>query len=124
MDPTVTTPDHQLADSRPTPPAWRSWRVVLPIVCLVLLVVIGLTWQNYGSSRPLTPEDRAQIADLVKQLTDEPVLRIRPDDPFQVEVMTGEIRGPLDGGGRIFWFRKSWGRWKRIREDGIAVWVS
>ncbi len=109
--------------ARFAPWTWTSRDVVVMILTVVALASAPSAYFAFDYYRPLTPRDHADIVTLVEEITDEPVLRISPDGPSQVEVWTGVVRGPEVGGGCVYWFRRSWGRWKRIREDSSGGWV-
>lgn len=72
----------------------------------------------------LTEDDRDQIEAIVKSLTDDPIMDITITGADTVEVMTGVVRGPLDGGGRYFDFKRVRGRWEYTQENGLKMWVS
>ena len=79
-------------------------------------------YQIYGGR--LKESDLDEIESLVAKLTEDAILTIDVRRPNVVEVKTGVVRGPLDGGGVYYEFEKKDGRWVRINEKGSKSWVS
>jgi hypothetical protein len=52
-----------------------------------------------------------------------PILSIKFIDSTTAEVTTGIVRGPLDGGGRIYEFTLKNGRWTTDRSS-VGLWFS
>ena len=75
----------------------------------------------------LTPEDVAAIRCVISTCgldIDQRVLCIQETGANTVEVRTGEMRGPLDGGGDIVLLERVGGAWQVI-DDGVhRSWVS
>jgi hypothetical protein len=71
----------------------------------------------------LTDPEIRQIEASVSRLTKDPILGIEIKQPGTIEVMTGVIRGPLDGEGSIFQFEKRKGKWTH-NKDVHKGWVS
>jgi len=71
----------------------------------------------------LPDRDVASIKRLLKTKHDfeGEILGMDVLDSGETEVMTGEINGPLSGGGRIFRLRKTDGKWRVV---GSSSWVS
>jgi hypothetical protein len=78
----------------------------------------------YEIDGTLSEADLRSIEALVRGLTKDPIMKMTVDDLGTVEVMTGVVRGPLDGGGDFYDFAKREGRWVRINSDKIKSWVS
>jgi hypothetical protein len=105
----------------------RRLGAAVAVVLALALVLVAC----FHDGPSLSAEDRSEITALVRAQTSEPILGLGPvplrlwrlDLPVleSVEVRTGTVRGPLDGGGSIFVLRRSRGRWC-IVETGI--WVS
>lgn len=120
---------------------------VSDVMWLVLVLALGLGWwldrnrlasahlasekavesmspnieRDYVILGRLTEEDIEALEPMVRELTTEPVLRIKRSRLGDVEVTTGHVRGPLDGGGSSFIFEKRDGKWELTAEGG---WVS
>lgn len=72
----------------------------------------------------LSPADQKAIVAVINSLStihDKRILSIEVTTPSTVEVLTGEVRGPLDGGGTIIRLKFESGVWKVF---GITSWVS
>jgi len=70
-------------------------------------------------------EDVAEITEIVKEIEDvKPILSVRVIDQENVEVTTGFVRGPLDGGGRIYSLKKINGEWELDVSKGTTHWIS
>lgn len=72
----------------------------------------------------LPPAEIAAIRHVVEttnQLREKRLLSIRVISPDEVEVETGEIRGPLDGGGQTATLKKANGVWTIT---GVGYWMS
>jgi hypothetical protein len=69
---------------------------------------------------------RQEIVATAQSIPDRtlPVLWIDVISKTEVDVLTGVIRGPLDGGGRIFKLRRENGKWIYIKEEMYRSWVS
>ena len=75
----------------------------------------------------LTQEDVVAIRETIAASdlkVDKRVLSINQQDAKSVEVMTGEIRGPLDGGGDIILLEKVDGKWQIVGDGVSRGWVS
>ncbi|CAM3181799.1 hypothetical protein [Rariglobus hedericola] len=53
-----------------------------------------------------------------------PIMSIKFKSPGEVEIMTGVVRGPLDGGGNYFDLKKQNGKWIQANPDSRRFWVS
>lgn len=53
-----------------------------------------------------------------------PILSIHHTEPNSAKVYTGEVRGPLDGGGKIILFKRIEGVWTIIDDGVLRGWVS
>ena len=71
----------------------------------------------------LDPSDVVEIQRLVRSIRGihRAILSIEVIDKNEVEIMTGIVRGPLDGGGNLLRAKKRDGRWKIT---SISSWVS
>lgn len=69
---------------------------------------------------------RQEIVAAAQSIPDRtlPVLWIDVISKTEVDVSTGEVRGPLDGGGRIFKLRRENDKWIYIKEEMYRSWVS
>jgi len=73
-------------------------------------------------SAELSSNDIIQIQKLIGKETEENILSIVEDeDTHVIEVTTGVVRGPLDGGGKSFKLQCDDGKWKIT---GTSMWVS
>ncbi|PXA02841.1 hypothetical protein DDZ13_15040 [Coraliomargarita sinensis] len=78
-----------------------------------------------GQIVSISVEDVAEIAETVKKIDGvDPILSIRVIDRENVEVRTGVVRGPMDGGGRIYSLKKVTGEWELDESKGTAHWLS
>ena len=71
----------------------------------------------------LSLDDVKQIVDLIEtsELLDPRILSVRSAGTNAIVVMTGEIRGPLAGGGFMIHFQKTANQW---RVTHVSHWVS
>ncbi len=107
---------------------------MLELVCLYLLLTVGCSGQpELVIDGSLDPADIAAIKNIVQHPPeaidgqeapddlDKRILRMSVLDSGDVEVRTGEIRGPLDGGGHVIRVRQIEGQWKVVM---YRWWVS
>jgi len=107
---------------------------LLGLVCLYPLLTAGCSGQpELHIDGSLDPADIAAIKDIVQHAPeaidgqeapddlDKRILRIRVLDSGDARVYTGEVRGPVDGGGNIIQVRQIEGQWKVV---GYGWWVS
>jgi len=81
--------------------------------------------QVEGQITSITPQDVSEISKAIQQAkVDQPIISIRVIQENHVEVTTGTIRGPLDGGGFIYEFKKNENKWELINPNMIKSWVS
>lgn len=106
----------------------RFWQFSLAalLVCVTVCAAILGLWRPWHRlsieiEGNIAADDVEQIKTLTAQLTNEPILSIRRYKSGDIEVMTGEVRGPLDGGGRYFIFQKTNGKWTKVSD---SFWVS
>jgi hypothetical protein len=99
------SPPRRLSPSIPAVPATRPSR-------------------SYTFPASLTEGDLQAIEALIRDLTHDPIMQIEADELDNIEVMTGVIRGPLDGGGTYFNFAKRNGHWTQIHTGSQKFWVS
>lgn len=111
-----------------TEPHSRRFRFGLRAMFVALTVAALIAWHLQKSPLyvigNLPPADIAAIRHAVEttnQLHEKRLLSIRVISPTEVEVETGEIRGPLDGGGQTATLTKTNGVWKIT---GVGYWVS
>jgi len=65
------------------------------------------------------------ITEVAKSLDSKyPIMSIEFKSPNEVEIMTGVVRGPLDGGGNYFDLKKQNGKWIQVNSDSHRGWVS
>lgn len=69
---------------------------------------------------------RQEIVATAQSILDRtlPVLWIDVISKTEVDVVTGVVRGPLNGGGRIFKLRRENDKWIYIKEEMYRSWVS
>lgn len=79
---------------------------------------------DYRVVGKLSDADLRELEDLVSRQTDDPIMNVRVLRPGLVEVTTGVLRGPVNGGGRILDFEKQDGRWRQINMHEVKVWRS
>jgi len=98
-----------------------DFKLIYEIVHTVEIEGIGIN----GRIVSIGIEDVAEIAEIVKGIEDvDPILSIRVIDQEKVEVTTGVVRGPLDGGGRIYSLKKIDGEWDLDESKGTTHWMS
>jgi hypothetical protein len=92
---------------------------------LVVVVAMGMGWwterSNLMASLATASTDVVEVVEAITSKTKEPILSIRVVKDGELEVMTGQVRGPLDGSGSIFLLQKRKEKW-HISEAGD--WVS
>jgi len=77
-----------------------------------------------GAIVSITPQDVSEIKNEMKKIEGlEPILSFRVISGSHVEVETGEIRGPLDGGGRVYVIKKNKGEWE-VDLTVMKHWIS
>ena len=70
----------------------------------------------------LSDDDLASILEVLSRVEDiEPILNVEIVSETEVRVMTGEIRGPLNGGGHSYTLKAKDGKWTL---EKTSVWVS
>lgn len=72
----------------------------------------------------LTDRDVEEIGKAIGRLgadIDKRIIAIQQITPDSVEVTTGEIRGPLDGGGQILYLQRAGETWQL---DEVSHWLS
>jgi hypothetical protein len=73
----------------------------------------------------LQAEDIKAIVDYAKTVDKEyPLMRIEFLGLDKVEIQTGIVRGPLDGGGRFHTLERKHGRWQVVSDGSSKRWVS
>ena len=75
---------------------------------------------------PLAEADIREIVAVVQRIPklDHRIVRIEAKTPRSVQVDTGELRGPLDGGGHVVTLEKKNGKWTVIGDWRESVWMS
>ncbi len=114
-----------------TTPRRRWFQFSLGAVFVAVTVASLLAWHfaDYFRSYPfqiighLNAAEIREICAIVAEHPNKvgPILTIDVKSPKRVEIMTGENRGPLDGGGWFLELQKQNGTWT-IVSDGF--WVS
>jgi hypothetical protein len=72
----------------------------------------------------ITNPDKLEIINIIKSQTDEEIIWINAISAAEIEVMTGVIRGPLDGGGNVYILKFHAGKWILFDDGSIRSWVS
>lgn len=91
----------------------------------IFQVFDSITVEGINVSGKIISIDVKDVADIVEIITNtgeaDPILSIRVISRSDVEVTTGIVRGPLDGGGNIYRVKKKNGQWTL---DGKGSWIS
>ena len=90
--------------------------ILLGIGSLALLVGMLLSF-----NRDLGAAEVKRITAIVQAETTEPILQIERQPDGTVKVLTGVLRGPLDGGGNLFTLKRTFRGWKIISS---GFWIS
>jgi hypothetical protein len=121
--------------------------VVTHVALFVTGAVIGLSWSHLmgiksaqrlppysiqvhgvfvaGGLNDLQAENISAIVDYAKTVDKQyPLMEIEFLGPDKVEIQTGVIRGPLDGGGRYHTLEKRNGKWQVISDGPSKSWFS
>lgn len=71
------------------------------------------------------PDEAHALQALVESLpdADHRIMQITQRSPDELEILTGEVLGPLCGSGRIIYVRKENGHWV-ADQDNVGMWVS
>jgi len=78
-----------------------------------------------GQLSDLQKKEIEDITEVVKSLDSEnPILSINFKSSNEVEIMTGVVRGPLNGGGNYFDLKKKNGKWIQLNPESHRMWVS
>jgi hypothetical protein len=78
-----------------------------------------------GKNTKISADDVAEISKIIQEIENaDPILSIHVLSKSHVEVETGVIRGPLDGGGRIYDLKKKNKKWEIYDTGYIKSWVS
>jgi hypothetical protein len=92
---------------------------------LVVVVAMGMGWwterSNLKANLATASTDIVEVVAAITSKTKDAILNIRVVKEGELVVMTGQVRGPLDGSGSIFLLQKRNGKW-HITEAGD--WVS
>ena len=86
--------------------------------------VNGLKIGEVYSFEQVPEPDKSEIKNEISKYTAEDILMIIPEKDGSLQVMTGVVRGPLDGGGNIYILKKVKGAWKVYDDGAIRGWVS
>ena len=84
----------------------------------------GGIWFNNGplpGYQHLSPRDLLHIRQAIRRQTSEPIVRIIPDGPGAVRVMTGKRGSGLDGGGIEYQLNGTSSGWEIVGRSG---WMS
>lgn len=106
---------------------WFRWSLRTMFVLVALAAVAMWFYQQvprvpvHGDLAWSDVRAVCKVANAFAETKDEPVLSIEVIRPDEVEVTTGEVRGPLSGGGHILTLKKSKGKWT-VQE--VAMWIS
>ena len=84
----------------------------------------GDIYLNVGVEGTLSFDDKDEIIECVMAVSKEPVLRIEVQAHGEVEVDTGVVLGPLDGGGDTYLLQKKGRHWHIVDDGKIRGWVS
>jgi hypothetical protein len=98
-------------------------KIITSIVAAVLIAVaFWFYWSPMARvSGDFSLRDRVSIRWQVRMRTFQPILQIYHNPDGTVSVYTGVQRGPLNGGGNFYEFKKTPSGW---RTDSIGGWVS
>ncbi|HSY18921.1 MAG TPA: hypothetical protein VK815_11325, partial [Candidatus Acidoferrales bacterium] len=89
-------------------------RKIFTVISITALVIVAFWfyWSpRAGISGDFSWRDLASIRWQVRMHTFKPILRINHNPDGTVTVYTGVQRGPLDGGGNIYEFKKTPDGW-------------
>lgn len=110
-------------------------------ILTVCTFVLGMPFSVFATEQSVTQErsirfndpgnlidqsHRQEIIQAAMGIPDrtDPVLWIDVISKNEVDVSTGVIRAPLDGGGRIFKLQKESGKWIYVKENFYRSWTS
>jgi len=79
-----------------------------------------------GEITTIRPSDIALLKKAVAQIADNkyPIMSIKVIDKDLVDVQVGQVRGPLNGGGRYYKLRRSGNGWDLVPERMKRSWIS
>ena len=101
----------------------RLWRIRIGFA-VAGIIAAGVVWFNYGHMpgyEHLFPHDLLRIRQAIRRHTFEPIVRIIPDGPGAVRVMTGKRGSGLDGGGIEYQLNETSSGWEIVGRSG---WMS
>jgi hypothetical protein len=108
-----------------------SRRLVIGSLLIVALILgppllLGLFWNEIPVIGELKPDDLRAIKEVIEttpRVIDKRIVRICVIQPGKVEVWTGEVRGPLDGGVQSLIIQKVDGVWK-CTDSGYVIFLT
>ena len=79
-----------------------------------------------GRASILSESDKRAISKIAESIParKKPIVWIEVRSKNEVHVYTGEIHGPVSGGGPIFVLKRCWGIWLYVDDGNVSYWVS
>jgi len=117
----LASPVNEEQDNLNSRDVFKRRLMIVSAIVLLFGGFCGSLAYRFRTPRALAPQEIQEVSTFIQQQTSYPIRFIERHRDGTIEVDTGVLRGPLDGGGETFRIKKTGNTWKVIQR---SLWIA